>query len=76
MTDKENHTIRLLQEMRSDNAAFRAEILGRIDHFQGALDSINKQLASLNVKILSVRGRVRNLETDVESLAAVVRNGD
>jgi len=67
---------RTLEALRDDMKAMKEVQAKSSIEANEALQSINKQLASLNVKILAVRGRVRNLETDVESLAAVVRNGD
>ncbi len=64
----ENHTIRLLQEIRGAQQASDA----KLDAFIASADS---KLNKLGIELLGVKGRIRKVEEAVEIIAHVMNEG-
>jgi hypothetical protein len=70
--DPENHTLRLLQQMREENAEFRKEVRERFNAMDARLEAVETKLDKLSVDVLGVRGRIRKVEENIETIARVM----
>lgn len=73
MTDEANSLIlRTLREMRAESQQFRDELLAEIGSFRADMQEQSRKLDKLSVDLMAVRGRVRNVEIGVETIARVI----
>ncbi len=69
MTDElENHTLRLLREMREENAAFRAEVNARFEQVDGRFDEMQGQFATVLQTVVDIAKAVNIVHEDVAEL--------
>ena len=69
MTDElENHTLRLLREMREENAAFRAEVNARFEQVDRRFDEMQGQFATVLQTVVDIAKAVNIVHEDVAEL--------
>jgi len=73
MTEQpENHTIRLLQEMRTENAAHFAEIAARDEKAQAQIGVLAQGLNSVRTELQGLRADVKNMSDHIREIAMAV----
>jgi hypothetical protein len=70
--EPDNLILRTLREMRAENQLFREELLAEIGSLRSDLQEQSRKIDKLSVDLLAVRGRVRNVEVSVETIARVI----
>jgi hypothetical protein len=71
-SDLESHTIRLLQEMRAENAVQYAEIRSRIGVIAKGQIDIRSELREVRTELKDVRTELSRLTTHVHEIAIAV----
>lgn len=66
--DVENHTIKLLQEMRAENRAFREEVNERFDEVNTRIDGVTYIMTMLAANMGGHDERIEKLEEAVKGL--------